>query len=63
MEELAWPASAGAVQGAAEVAVDDQWSGDVVAAAQRLPDNGTYLDIDELWADLDPLLKDIVHNT
>ncbi len=31
-------------------------------AAQRLPDEGHYLDIDELWADLDPALKDVVHN-
>lgn len=63
MEELAWPASSGAVEGAAEVAVDDQWSDAVVAAAQRLPDDGSYLGIDELWADLDPLLKDVVHNS
>lgn len=63
MEELEWPASAGAVQGAAEVAVDEEWRPDVTAAAQRLPDDGSYLDIDELWDDLDPLLKDVVHNS
>lgn len=61
MNALDWPVTSGEVQGAAEVAVDDAWSADVAAAATRLPDDGHYLDIDELWAALDPHIKDIVH--
>ena len=61
MEALDWPVTSGEVQGAAELAVDEEWSADVAAAATRLPDDGHYLDIDELWAALDPLLKDVVH--
>ena len=61
MGALDWPVTSGEVEGAAELAVDDEWAADVAAAATRLPDDGHYLDIDDLWADLDPLLKDIVH--
>ena len=61
MTALDWPVTSGEVQGAAELAVDDAWSADVAAAATRLPDEGRYLDIEELWSDLDPLLKDVVH--
>lgn len=61
MNALDWPVTSGEVEGAAELAVDDAWSADVAAAARRLPDDGHYLDIEELWAALDPLLKDIVH--
>lgn len=61
MNALDWPVTAGEVQGAAELAVDDAWSADVVAAATRLPDDGHYLDIDALWDDLDPHLHDVVH--
>lgn len=61
MSALDWPVTSGEVQGAAEQAVGEQWRAEVVAAARRLPDQGHYLDIDELWADLDPALKDVVH--
>lgn len=61
MGALDWPVTSGEVQGAAEQAVTDEWSDEVAVAARRLPDHGRYLDIDELWADLDPLLKDVVH--
>lgn len=57
MDELTWPTSAGAVQGAAQA----RGLEDVVAAATRLPDDATYLDIDQLWDDLDPHLEEIVH--
>ena len=60
MDELNWPVSAGEVEGAAEF-VTEEWSDAVAVAAQRLPDDATYLEIDELWADLDPLLEDVVH--
>lgn len=59
MTELDWPATAGEVQAAAET-VDEP---EVAAAATRLPDDGSWLDIDELWADLDPLLKELIHRT
>lgn len=62
MEALDWPVTSGEVQGAAETAVTDEWSDDVAVAARRLPDEGHYLDIDELWAALDPILKDVVHS-
>lgn len=61
MDALDWPVTSGEVQGAAEMAVDDAWSADVAAAATRLPDDGHYLDIEELWADLDPHLHEVVH--
>ena len=62
MEALDWPVTSGEVQGAAEQAVTDEWSDDVAVAARRLPDEGHYLDIDELWDALDPLLEDVVHS-
>lgn len=58
MDELEWPTSAGAVQGAA----DTLQMPNVAAAASRLPDDATYLGIDELWEDLDPHLYEIEHN-
>lgn len=60
MDALNWPVSAGEVEGAAEQAVTAEWRDQVAVAAQRLPDRG-YLDIDELWADLDPILESVVH--
>ena len=62
MGALDWPVTSGEVQGAAEQAVDPQWRDQVAKAARRLPDQGHYLDIDELWADLDPAIKDVVHS-
>ena len=61
MEALDWPVTSGEVEAAAEQSVTAEWSDEVAMAAQRLPDEGHYLDIDELWADLDPALKDVVH--
>ena len=57
LEELNWPVSTGEVIGAAEL----QDEPEVAAAARRLPADGTWLEIDDLWDDLDPLLKDVVH--
>lgn len=57
-ELVEWPVSAGRVRAAAEA----QGEPDVAAAATRLPDDGTWVEMDELWADLDPHLKEIVHN-
>lgn len=62
MEALDWPVTSGEVEAAAELSVTEEWSADVVTAARRLPDEGHYLDIDELWADLDPAIKDVVHS-
>lgn len=61
MTELArqWPVGPGEVRAAAE-AVDEP---DVAAAATRLPDDGRWVEMDELWADLDPLLKELIHRT
>lgn len=55
MDELTWPASTGQVIGAAEMQDDPE----VAAAAKRLPDDGTWLQIEELWQDLEPLLDDL----
>ena len=60
MELLDWPVTAGEVEAAA-AEVTPQWRDETVAAAQRLPDEGHYLEINELWSVLDPLLKDVVH--
>lgn len=60
MSELNWPVTTGEVEGAVE-RVDPQWRDAAVVAASRLPDDGTWTTIDELWADLDPLLKEAVH--
>lgn len=57
MDELTWPVSAGEVIGAAELRDEPE----VAAAARRLPADGHWLEIDALWDDLDPLLKDVVH--
>lgn len=59
MSELDFPVTPGEVEAAAE-AVDEP---DVAAAATRLPDDGHWLDIDALWEDLDPLLKELIHRT
>ena len=61
MSELDWPVTSGEVEAAAEQAVTPEWRDAVAVAAQRLPDRGHYLDIDSLWDDLDPLLRDVVH--
>lgn len=60
MELLDWPVTAGEVEAAA-AEITPQWRDETVAAAQRLPDEGHYLDINELWSVLDPLLRDVVH--
>lgn len=57
MSELDWPVTSGEVRGAAETLGEDE----VVVAATRLPDEGTWLEIDELWDDLDPILEQVVH--
>lgn len=57
-ELVEWPVSAGRVQAAAEAKGELE----AAAAASRLPDDGTWVDMDELWADLDPHLEEIVHN-
>lgn len=54
MTELDWPVTSGEVRGAAETIDDDV----LVRAATRLPDEGTWLEIDELWADLLPAIED-----
>lgn len=59
MTELNFPVTSGEVEAAAE-AVDEP---DVAAAATRLPDDGKWVEIDGLWADLDPLLKELIHRT
>lgn len=58
---LDWPTTTGEVEAAAEQAVTPEWRDEVVVAASRLPDRGRWLDIDELWDDLDPILEDVVH--
>lgn len=63
MEQLDWPVTTGEVGAAAEQAVEERWREHVVAATRRLPDDGTWTEIDALWHDLDPLLKDVVHST
>lgn len=62
MEVLDWPVTAGEVEAAASE-VTPEWRDAVVAAAQRLPDQGHYVEINELWSVLDPLLKDVVHRS
>lgn len=62
MAVLDWPVTAGEVEAAAEQ-VTPQWRDATMVAAQRLPDKGHYMEINELWSVLDPLLKDVVHNT
>lgn len=57
MSELDWPVTSGEVQGAAETLEMPQ----VAAAASRLADDGHWTEMDGLWADLDPILKDVVH--
>jgi hypothetical protein len=59
MSELDFPVTAGEVTAAAE-AVDEP---DVAAAATRLPDDGTWIEIDALWDDLDPLVEELIHRT
>ncbi len=60
MELLDWPVTAGEVEAAA-AEITPRWRDETVAAAQRLPDEGHYLEINELWSVLDPLLRDVVH--
>lgn len=60
MEGLHWPVTTGEVEAVAEQ-VEGEWHDAVVVAASRLPDDGTWMTIDALWADLDPLLKEAVH--
>lgn len=60
MELLDWPVTAGEVEAAA-AEVTPQWRDETAVAAQRLPDEGHYLEINELWSVLDPLLRDVVH--
>ena len=60
MTTLDWPVTAGEVEGAAG-AVAAEWRDPVTVAASRLPDDGSWTTIDELWDDLDPLLKEAVH--
>ena len=60
MEALDWPVTTGEVEAVAE-RVDPQWRDAVVVATSRLPDDGSWTTIEELWADLDPLLKEAVH--
>lgn len=60
MSALVWPVTTGEVEAAAEQ-VDPAWRDATVVAASRLPDDGSWLTIDDLWEDLDPLLKEAVH--
>lgn len=60
MSGLSWPVTTGEVEAVAEQ-VDPAWRDAAIVATSRLPDDGTWLTIDELWADLDPLLKEAVH--
>lgn len=62
MEVLEWPVTAGEVEAAA-AEVTPQWRDETIAAAQRLLDDGHYLDINELWSVLDPLLEEVVHRS
>lgn len=55
MTELDWPVTTGEVIGAAET-LDEP---DVAEAAKRLRDDGTWLEIDELWDDLLPSIESV----
>lgn len=57
-ELVEWPVTAGRVRAAAEAKNEPE----AAAAASRLPDDGSWLTMDDLWADLDPHLKEISHN-
>ncbi len=61
MGELArqWPVGPGEVRAAAEAVGEP----DVATAATRLPDDGRWVEVDDLWADLDPLLEELIHRT
>lgn len=56
MSELDWPVTSGEVVAAAEACGEP----DVASAARRLPDDGSWLEIDPLWEDLEPLLDDLL---
>ena len=60
METLDWPVTTGEVEAAA-TQVTPRWRDAVVVAASRLPDDGSWVDVEGLWADLDPLLHEAVH--
>ena len=56
MSELDWPVTTGEVLGAAET-LDEPT---VLEAARRLPDDGTWVEIDDLWADLRPAIDAVL---
>ncbi len=55
MTTLDWPVTTGEVIAAAEQ-VDEPLVAD---AARRLPDDGHWVEIDELWDDLSPAIEDL----
>lgn len=55
LEHLDWPVTTGEVIGAAEQADEAL----VAQAAGRLPDDGHWVEIDQLWDDLLPAIEDV----
>lgn len=55
MTTLDWPVTTGEVIGAAEQVEEPL----VMDAARRLPDDGHWVEIDELWSDLLPAIEDV----
>lgn len=55
MSTLDWPVTAGEVTAAAEQADEPL----VADAARRLPDDGHWVEIDELWDELAPRIEEL----